>query len=166
MPNPAVDKGKRAELALAAYLRTWYPGAERSVATGFKAKTRASADRGDIRDAYVPEFPIAWQCKDLADPLVGLALGKVLRETRTQRDAAGARLGVLVEKVNRKASAGDWYAWVDARELAALDMRRWSDGRAQPAGESGRPVRLHLGHLMTILEHAGYAPAITDGATA
>lgn len=165
--NANRDKGIRAELALAKFLRAWFPGAERSVAAGFKTSdpTRAAGDRGDIRDAFLPTHPIAWQCKDVVGShpkgLSGKALRELLYATRTQRDVAGAVLGILVEKRAGHGSASTWWAHLDAAELAALHYRRWFPGCGAPLVGVRGPVRLELLDLMMLLEHAGLAPVPT-----
>ncbi len=162
--NANRDKGIRAERDLAKYLRHWFPGAERSVAAGFKTAdpTRAAGDRGDIRDAYLNGHPIAWQCKDVVGSqpkgLSGKALRDLLSATRRQRDAAGAALGLLVEKRAGHASPSTWWVHLDGTELAAMHYRRWFPSTPSPVDGRMGPVRLELGDLMAVLESAGFAP--------
>lgn len=165
--NANRDKGIRAERDLAKYLRRWFPTAERSVAGGFKSTgggtvVRESQDRGDIRDAHLPHWPIVWQCKDVVKThpkgLANQALVDLLQDTRRQRDAAGATCGLLVEKRAGHADPRTWFVHLDARELAAIGYGRWMVFRGIPATERGVPVRLELADLMTLLERYGYAP--------
>lgn len=158
------DKGNTSERDLAKYLRTWYPAAERSVAAGFKTAADPSRghDRGDIRDAYVPEHPIVWQVKNVTasypNGLAGKALVQFLAATRQQRDAAGAQLGLLVEKRSGHASPAVWFVHLDAAELGALIYRRFFACHVVPHTGARGAVRMLLGDLMTLLVHAGFAP--------
>lgn len=163
MPNANRDKGIRAERQLADYLRNWWPTAERSVATGWKVKGRASGDCGDIKGTGTTELPIVWQLKDLTrvvagrredKPLVGAELARVLLETRTQRDEAGAALGLLVEKRRGHADPAEWWVWLDATELVDLSLcvpgRRFAECLVTP-------IRMRLGDLVPMLARAGFA---------
>jgi len=165
--NSNRDKGIRAERDLAKYLRQWFPSAERSVAGGFKSTgggtvVRESQDRGDLRDACLPHWPIAWQCKDVVKShpkgLANQALFELLAETRRQRDAAGATAGFLVEKRAGHANPATWWVHLDALELAAIGYGRWLVFRGVRSEDPGLPVRLELGSLMSMLERYRYAP--------
>lgn len=169
MPSANRDKGNRAELDLARYLRAWFPGAERSVAAGFKSTgpggkvVRQSQDRGDIRDAYLPGWPIAWQCKDVVKShpkgLANSALRDLLSETRRQRDAAGAQIGLLVEKRAGHANPAVWWVHLSLQELAAIRYRRWFPAVVPDVDDTAAaPVRLELGDLMRQLEVSHFIP--------
>ncbi len=167
------DKGNTTERDLAKWLRTWYPEAERSVAAGFKVASDSGRgqDRGDIRDACVPEHPIVWQVKNVTgshpNGLAGKALVQFLVACRQQRDAAKAELGLLVEKRSGHASPAAWFVHLDARELAALIYRRFFPCTVAPHEGARGPVRMLLGDLMPILVRAGFAPVpVTEEPTA
>lgn len=170
MANANRDKGNRAELELARYLRAWFPNAERSVAAGFKSTSgdrvvRESQDRGDIRDGCLPGWPIVWQCKDVVKThpkgLANSALRDLLVETRRQRDAASAQIGLLVEKRAGHANPAVWWVHLTLQEVAAIRYRRWFPAIVPDAGSNAAPVRLELGDLMAQLEASGFIPAPT-----
>lgn len=159
MANANRDKGIRAELAVAMYLRTWWPGAERSVAAGFKVTGRTSTDRGDIRDVGTAARPLAIQVKDVTKShpkgLAGKALEDILRQTREQRDERGAVLGLLIEKRAGHASPAEWWCHLSVGELGGLvrgDLVRVSP--ADPVrcvSPADAPVRIRFGDLIPLL---------------
>lgn len=160
MPNANRDKGIRAELALASYLRGVWRGAERSVATGVRnIEGRDTGDRGDIRGTGTRSHPLVWQCKSVGKShpggLAGVALGKLLTQTREQRDNAGAVLGVLVEKRPGRGYPADWWAHLGALELGILVTGR--SYPVTPVPHPGPPVRLELGDLLPALVSCGFA---------
>ncbi|MEU5258970.1 hypothetical protein [Amycolatopsis sp. NPDC021455] len=152
----AREKGIRAELGLAKYLRTWWPDAERAVVTGFRAGEHVSADRGDIRGTG----DIVWQCKHVA-ALTDTQVDGILNQTRGMTLAAGAAFGVFVQRRQGKSQPGDWWAWLTLADLSQLA----SSGRyplrpdRYPYQFSGRrmpPVRMLLADVVQLLIDAGY----------
>jgi hypothetical protein len=84
-------KGHDAERAVCRWLRdNGFPGAERSVRSGFTAHDRTVADAGDITG--VPG--LVFQVKDVARSDVPAWMA----ETELQRQAAGADHGLLVQR--------------------------------------------------------------------
>lgn len=146
------DRGKRAERALVAWLREHgWPGAERTVRTGHRSRTRTSADRGDVDGTP----GLAWQLKDVADT----TLHRVpvwLNETERQRVAASADLGVLVVKRRGHADPGDWWAHVPLVSLMHGVMTPAASAGIGAARMFDVPVRLALADLAPILRHQGY----------
>lgn len=147
------DRGKRAERALVAWLRAHgWPGAERTVRTGHRTRTRVSVDRGDIDGTP----GVCWQLKDVAEA----SMHRVpvwLAQTEAQRRAAGADLGVLVVKRRGHADPGDWWAHVRLDDVMhEVIINAGSCGIAYPAELFAVPVRLAVADLAPILHHAGY----------
>lgn len=180
MPNSNGDKGKRFEQQLCQYLRPWWRDVERSVATGYRTAARTRADRGDVHGIGVPGMTVIIQAKDVTGShprgLSGKALNDLLVQTRAQRDAAGAVLGLLVEKRAGHISAGDAWCHLDALELYTL-VDGWADARDTRAlagpefchlDEHGRvtepvaPVRLLFRDVVAMLVATGFAPEPVD----
>jgi len=96
------DIGTAAESAVVKYLReNGFGGAERRA-------LRGALDCGDITGCgpLVIEVKAGAAAMNASDGQVE----KWLEETETERDNAGADLGVLVLKRRGKGSAGDWWA--------------------------------------------------------
>ncbi len=174
------EKGKRAERDLVTWLRRHgFPGAERTVRTGYHTPARQRVDTGDIDGTP----GLVFQVKDVADRLLWKVDGW-LRETEAQRLAAGADVGVLVVKRRGHADPGHWWAWMPlcglmpalntlgSRDTVAglSDTLRAgnttsaadaADGVAAGDGVGLRwltqvPVRLEVEHAVTLLRVAGY----------
>jgi hypothetical protein len=161
-----LEKSKIAERAVVSYLRAHgWPGAERTVRTGYRVAGRASRDQGDVDGAP----GLAWQVKTTtanAEPMVR----KWLAETEDQRAAAGADLGLLVVKRIGATDPGRWWSYLRLDALAQLLAR--ITGPLPPAGPVARlaplgpatvrlgpcanPVRLELAVVVDLLRHAGY----------
>lgn len=146
------DRGKRAERDLVTWLRGHgWPGAERTVRTGHRTRTRTSVDRGDVDGTP----GVAWQLKDVADSALSL-IPKWLAETEAQRVAAGADVGVLVVKRRGHADPGDWYAFVPLVELMHEVMTPAASRGIGAAAMFAVPVRLAVADLAPILHGRGY----------
>lgn len=143
VPNVAVDKGKRAERAVAAYFRdSGMPTAERFVRTGWRTSTRESSDCGDV---LVPG--VCCQVKDYTRTglLKGKLLDDLMADVRAQADAAGAAIPLLIEKHKGHASPGDWWAWLPSDVYAAMLIGvSPRECRLTPT----HPVRVELRHII------------------
>lgn len=153
-------KGKRSERDLVAWLRpNGYPGAERTVRTGYRSPARQRRDTGDIDGTP----GLVWQVKDVAERAWSQIPGWMI-ETEHQRAAARADIGILVVKRHGHADAGEWWAWLPLSALVTHTMT--TDGIAayvMPAEASvyDVPVRLALADLVPILRTLGYGTEIT-----
>jgi hypothetical protein len=145
-------KGIRAEQDLAKYLRTWWPAAERTVATGHRAGDHVREDHGDITG--VPG--IVWQLKYIAD-MSDRDIRTALDETATQRAAAGADFGILVQRRPMKANPGHWWAWMRLGDL--IDLAMGAEGTFTETLYV--PARIHLDEAVGLLLAAGYSGAVT-----
>jgi len=151
-------KGIKAERDLAAYLRTWWPDAERAVVTGFRSGEHVSADQGDIRGAG----NVVWQCKHVAT-LSDTQVIEILEQTRNQTYAAGAAYGIFVQRRQGKTHPGHWWAWLNLDELSQLaSSGRYNLGpgrhpyRYPFTGRRMPPVRMLLADVVELLIDAGY----------
>jgi hypothetical protein len=142
------DKGKRAELALAQYLRSaGWPDAERSVVTGFKASTREVQDAGDISGT-----PYTWQVKHYSGGLSDEQVLTFMAEARAQAAQARTRLGILVERRDGKADPAQWWAWLRTVDLGlplGVDLSPFVHTT---------PVRMHVGGLVACLPRTSDLP--------
>jgi hypothetical protein len=137
-------KSKISEQRVVGYLRArGWPGAERTVRTGYHAPGRQSRDRGDIDGTP----GLVWQVKNCAV----LHVETWLAETEDQRLAAGADYGVLVVKRPGHAHPARWNAYLPLRAWLAL----LGSGLAVPGGQAAA-VALELQHLLLVLHAAGY----------
>jgi hypothetical protein len=140
-------KGVQAERELAKYLRTWWPGAERSVATGWRTRGRSLADTGDIRGTP----GLAWQLKyraAMSRAEIEVAMG----DAETQAVAGGADYGFLVQRRPGKSDPGRWWAWLRVGDLCALATQQ--DKVYAPTVHA--PVRVELADLVGLLRTASY----------
>jgi hypothetical protein len=145
-------RSKEQERKVATYLRvTGWPGAERTVRTGYKSKKREHADLGDIDGT--PN--LVWQVKDTAEK-AWWQVNNWLAETDTQRIAAKADFGILVVRRPGHAHVGEWWAWLYLGDLVRLFS---IDVEVSPAIHFAAPVRLELRHLLPVLQAAGYGTA-------
>lgn len=140
------SKGKERERRVVNYLReSGFPGAERTIRTGYRNSGREFCDRGDIDGTP----GIGWQIKAVAER-EWYRVPQFMADAEKQADAAGADLGILVIVRTGHASPGEWWAHVWFDDLVTLVS----------AGASGRhlhvPVRLELRHLVPLLRVAGY----------
>lgn len=143
MPNTAVDKGKRAERAVAQYFRdNGMPSAERFVRTGWRTPSRELPDSGDI---LVPS--VACQVKDYTGtgPLKGKQLVDFMFEVQQQALMSKAAIPLLIEKHKGHASPGEWWAWLPSHVYAAL-VSGQDPQRCQLA--EVHPVRIELKHII------------------
>ncbi|WP_086669100.1 hypothetical protein [Lentzea kentuckyensis] len=151
-------KGHQAERDLAAYLRRWWPDAERKPDNGWRSGDRVSADVGDIRG--VPG--VVWQCKNVDR----LNINKAMEETATQAVVAEADYGVLVERRPGRADPAEWWAWVTVSDIGRLlwfpgDLATWG----VPGDTLKAPVRVELRHLVALLVADGYADPLRASET-
>lgn len=151
-----LEKSKVAERALATYLRTHgWPGAERTVRTGYRVDGRTFGDHGDVDGTP----GVAWQMKVTDDRRLHL-VPAWLAETDAQRGAAGADYGVLVIKRAGHAHPGTWWAYLELSAFLALVD---ADYGLTTAGSSAQPVpgaiRLELASVVAALHWAGYGTA-------
>lgn len=137
-------KGIKAERDLANYLRTWWPDAERTVATGWRSSDRESADLGDIRGTP----GLVWQLKYLAD-MTDKDIVDTLADAEKQREAVGADYGIVVQRRHRKADPGRWWAWLASPTYVGIYT-------GTPVAGPAYPVRLQLHDLVTSLIYGGY----------
>lgn len=143
----AAERGKRCERDVVRWLRDHgHPGAERTVRTGYATRDRTRPDTGDIDGC--PGLVI--QCKDVNAARAQWEIPAWLADTDTQRQAAGADIGILIVKRRGTASPGRWWAWTYLDQLAACTLA------PVPAYLWHVPVQLATEHLIGILRRAGY----------
>lgn len=140
--------GTAAETAVVRFLRGHgHPHAERRALHG-------AQDRGDVTGTP----GIAWEVKGgaAADRCQPAKLRAWLHETATERDNAGADIGVLVTRVAGVGAArcGLWSAWLTVRDL------RWLHGQRTPVATDLIPVRLLLVDACRLLAAAGYGDPV------
>lgn len=116
--NPNLEKGKRAERAVAKYFRDHGYDADRRVVTGFKVRGRLRADEGDVRGT--PGICIQVKDETGSGPLIGRHLDDFMAQTAAQAMACGARIPLLVEKRRAYADPGRWWAWLPQYAFIAL----------------------------------------------
>lgn len=162
------SKGKERERRTVNYLRvSGFPGAERTVRTGYRNSGRQFSDQGDIDGTP----GIAWQIKAVAEK-EWYRVPEYMLDTEKQTAAAGADLGILVIPRPRHPHPGDWWAHVWFDDLFTLAATPPARHRTPPGDPSGRhlrvPVRLELQHLLPLLRVAGYGtplaatPTVTE----
>jgi hypothetical protein len=151
-------KGKERENRLVKYLRiNGFPGAERTVRTGYRTAGREFTDRGDIDGTP----GLVWQSRAVSEPQWH-KVPKFLIETEKQAKAAGADFGILVIPRPGHASPGEWWA-----HMFLSDLLRLVVGQPQAAAALHFGVRLELGELAPLLRVAGYGtPLDTEEVTA
>jgi hypothetical protein len=147
-------KGKAGERDVVNYLRVHgFPGAERTVRTGYRVKGRESVDRGDIDGTP----GLCWQVKYIAEREWWRIPG-YLRDTQDQAAAAGADFGILVIRRAGHGHPSEWWAHTYLRDLVdLLDIHH-----DHPDVDTRFPVRFELQHLIPILRNAGYGTPL-DG---
>ncbi|SFO83269.1 hypothetical protein SAMN05421810_101107 [Amycolatopsis arida] len=129
-----------------------WPAAERKPDNGWRSVDRTSADLGDIRGTP----GLVWQVK-ARNPLSSREIATVLDETAQQAVAAGADYGILVQRRERRADPGTWWAWLPAGDLAALiEAARDPEVLRVSGPELSVPVRMELADLVPLLRAAGY----------
>lgn len=154
------EKGKRSERDLVAWLRlNGYPGAERTVRTGYRSPARQRRDTGDIDGTP----GLVWQVKDVNERTWSQIPGWMI-ETEHQRAAARCDIGILVVKRHGHADPGEWWAWLPLSALVTHTMT--TDTIAAyfmpvEASVYDVPVRLALADLAPILRTLGYGTEIT-----
>lgn len=150
------QKGKDRERRVVAYLRvSGFPGAERTVRTGYRNGNREFRDRGDIDGTP----GIVWQIKAVAE-CEWYRVPQFMLETDQQKNAAGADIGILVIPRPRYAHPAEWWAhvWYD-------DTHRLVAGDDTPPGVPPAtlrfPIRMELQELLPLLRLAGYGTTLT-----
>lgn len=139
-------KGKAQERKVVAYLRvSGWPGAERTVRTGYHVPGRISRDRGDIDGTP----GLVWQIKDVAER-EWWRIPKWLADTDEQRHAAAADIGILVIRRAGHAHPAEWWAHLYLHDMMTLA------GAGFDFSPPEVPIRLELHHLLPILRQAGY----------
>lgn len=141
-------KGHTAERDLCRWLRTnGFPHAERAVRTGFRVGERVSADPGDVTGTP----GIVWSVKDCAVE----ELRKWLAELERMRAADNAPVALLVHKRRGHADPARWWCWMP------LDLALWLISGSSRSEDAYRvPMRMELGHVVTLLRAAGYGDPI------
>ncbi|GGM75944.1 hypothetical protein GCM10012275_53350 [Longimycelium tulufanense] len=136
-------RGHDAERAVARWLRTnGWPHAERAVRNGFRTAHRSGADPLDLTGT--PH--LVWSVKD--DKSERICAWMV--ELAEKRRAAGADVGVLVQRRRGAPDPGFWWAWIFISEL--VELLRGSGHPEWPGGV----VRMELQDLVPMLHAAGY----------
>jgi hypothetical protein len=145
------EKGKWAERQVANYLRTaGFPGAERTVRTGYLTKHRGMPDYGDIDGTP----GISWQVKNV-EPARWSRVPIWLAQTEMQRGASRADIGLLVVRRPGRADPARWWVWLMARALVDLGSGG-QDSTFSERPDLAVPVCLELADLAPILRQAGY----------
>lgn len=148
------QRGKRAERDLVTWLRVHgWPGAERTVRTGYRTTGRTHGDHGDIDGTP----GLCWQIKDVAERSHSL-IPQWTADTERQRIASGADIGILVIKRRGHADPGDWWAHV-----SLIDVIWDCDTSTQtmlPGPLFRVPIRLAVADLTPILKHWGYGSGV------
>jgi hypothetical protein len=150
----SLARSKDSERKVASYLRVvGFPGAERTVRTGYKNHARHLPDYGDIDGTP----GVAWQIKDTTDR-EWWRVPNWLAETNAQRLAAQADVGVLVVRRPGHGHPGQWWAWMWLGPFLNLTMG--SDSHWEPEPGEGElwdaPIRMELRHVVPVLRVAGY----------
>lgn len=139
-------KGKAQERKVVTYLRvSGWPGAERTIRTGYHVPGRVSRDRGDIDGTP----GIVWQIKDVAER-EWWRIPQWLADTEEQRNAAAADVGILVIRRAGHAHPSEWWAYLYLHELVGLACGVYDQVTPNV------PVRLELQHVLPLLREAGY----------
>ncbi len=156
MSRASQTKGVKAERDFCAGVRPYWPRVERSVRTGYRRPAHTPDDIGDILNTGAVVFQVKDWTGPKTDAIVGMTLDRLLAETDRQRDVAGGKLGVLVEKRKGQALALNWHAHVDVFELSNLAIGRRPDEWPGPMARV-MPVRIRVGDLVDLLDIAGWA---------
>lgn len=157
MPINSQAKGKRAERDLANWFKVnGYPNADRAVKTG----TSQTHDAGDlILEHHTDGFPMFRLCVEVkhhAGGLSDLQVKSFCDKLISQRVMCRAKMGILVERRDRVADPGRWWAYVHARDFALLELGHAVYENLLP-GNTFRPVRVPMAYLVTLLRRAGLA---------
>lgn len=154
MPINSQAKGKRAERDLANWWKdNGYPGAARAVKTG----TTQTHDAGDLILEW-NDFRLCVEVKHHAGGLTPLDVQRFGDKLMDQVRESKSHLGILVERRDRVAYAGLWWAHLDAYDFALLRVPRLEDfGFAFSQNPQWQPVRVTVGYLARLLSDAGLA---------
>jgi len=157
------SKGKRAERSLAAWWRYHgFPDAARYVKTG----DRFTTDGGDLvldSDGFRLVVEVKHHAGGLTDGQVAEYGAKLIRQVR---QSAGT-MGVLVERRDRVADPGRWWAHVDPHDFAYLTVPRIEDLGGELGygpGWAWQPLacRTTVEHFAMLLRVAGLAKGSPD----
>lgn len=103
--NPQKAKGSGAERAVVAWLKQWYPYADRRLAG-------ATLDKGDV--SGIPGVTI--EIKNHAT----MKLSEWLKELEVEMKNDGAWTGVVIHKKKGTTDVGEWYATMPAKVWVEL----------------------------------------------
>ena len=153
-------RGVETERAVAKWWReNGFPGADRTVRTGYRTATRAADDMGDL--GLCPGVVV--QVKSLRPANAAeRAVPRWLDETESQRRAAGADVALLVVRRDGTADVGEWWCWLRYPALVQVG----TGGAAALLGAESRagiPVRLAVADVCFLLRAAGYGDPIEHG---
>lgn len=155
------NRGKVTERATVRWLRDHgFPGAERTVRTGYRTATRTLADAADLDlcpglIAQVKSLRPATRAERAVDGW--------LVETEQQRQAAHALHALLIVRREGTADVGEWWAWLPLLNLPGIQtdfVRPLTVPRI--AACALVPVRLAVADACYLLRSIGYGDPITD----
>lgn len=107
----SVTKGTKAESAIVAFLKPWWPATERRAKTGNK-------DRGDIAGVVGQRGKIVIEAKDC----VRVELAQWLDEARLEQANDEADVGVVWFKRRGQSDPGKWFVLMDGQTFAHLAL--------------------------------------------
>jgi hypothetical protein len=159
------NRGRTTERAAALWLRGHgFPGAERTVRTGYRTRTRTLADAADLNlcpglVAQVKSLRPASRAERAVD-------GWIV-ETEQQRKTAGAAVALLIVRREGTADVGEWWAWLPLRSLPGVQPE-FVNPMSTPrlAARALVPVRLAVADACYLLRSIGYgAPPDSEEGT-
>lgn len=149
-------RGKTTEQAVARWLRDHgFPGAERTVRTGYRQATRELTDAGDLDLAP----GLVAQVKTLRPAnRMERAIPDWIAATEQQRRAAHADVALLIVRRDGTGDVGEWWAWL---MLVALECLRSGDNLCLDDPDSWTlddvtPLRLQVADAARLLRTSGY----------
>lgn len=148
-------RGKQAERDVVnAARRNGFPHAERVVRTGYRTRTRVTADEGDV--ALCPGVIV--QVKTYTDAgRMERAIPAWMAETEQQRQAAEADIALLVVRRNGTTDVTEWWCWLPL--VAVRCLQTGDDAHCEPETWSRVdqiPVRTTFGDAVALLHSGGY----------
>lgn len=154
MSKVNTDRGKATERMAATWLRgNGFPGAERTVRTGYHTTTRALPDESDIDAAP----GVIVQVKSLrpanrAERAIPVWMGEV----EHQRACSGADVAVLLVRREGTGDVGEWWTFMTVMRLGELL-------EIPSIIRSDEPVRLPAAEMFRIIRLCGYGTQTTTG---